>query len=84
MESRYNPRISVVDNIKLPPTLLSKFDLMYLILNAPNVEKDRRITQYLVGLYYDNPNVVQPIKKGKTDFLDKDFTTISSLYVYNK
>jgi DNA replication licensing factor MCM4 len=25
VESRYNPKLSVVENIKLPPTLLSRF-----------------------------------------------------------
>jgi len=60
VESRYNPQLSVVDNIKLPPTLLSRFDLIYLILDAPNVEGDRRLAQHLVGLYYETPNVVQP------------------------
>ena len=33
VESRYNPRRSVVENIQLPPTLLSRFDLIYLILD---------------------------------------------------
>ena len=60
VESRYNPQLSVVDNIKLPPTLLSRFDLIYLILDAPNVDGDRRLAQHLVGLYYETPNVVQP------------------------
>lgn len=60
VESRYNPQLSVVENIKLPPTLLSRFDLIYLILDAPNVESDRRLAQHLVGLYYETPNVVQP------------------------
>ena len=50
----------MVENIKLPPTLLSRFDLIYLILDAPNVESDRRLAQHLVGLYYDTPNVEQP------------------------
>lgn len=31
VESRYNPNLSVVENIKLPPTLLSRFDLIYLV-----------------------------------------------------
>jgi DNA replication licensing factor MCM4 len=60
VESRYNPQLSVVENIKLPPTLLSRFDLIYLILDAPNIENDRRLAQHLVGLYYEDPNVVQP------------------------
>jgi DNA replication licensing factor MCM4 len=59
-ESRYNPNRSVVDNIQLPPTLLSRFDLIYLILDAPNVDHDRRLAQHLVGLYYETPNVVEP------------------------
>ena len=33
VESRYNARRSVVENIKLPPTLLSRFDLIYLVRN---------------------------------------------------
>ena len=59
-ESRYNPNLSVVQNIHLPPTLLSRFDLIYLILDAPNVDQDRRLAQHLVGLYYETPNVLQP------------------------
>lgn len=60
VESRYNPKLSVVENIKLPPTLLSRFDLIYLILDSPNIDNDRRLAQHLVGLYYETPNVVQP------------------------
>jgi DNA replication licensing factor MCM4 len=60
VESRYNPKLSVVENIKLPPTLLSRFDLIYLILDSPNVDQDRRLAQHLVGLYYETPNVIQP------------------------
>lgn len=60
IESRYNPNRSVVDNIQLPPTLLSRFDLIYLILDRPNKEQDRRLAQHLVGLYYETPNVVEP------------------------
>ncbi|CAM9403793.1 unnamed protein product [Heterosigma akashiwo] len=53
VESRYNPRRSVVDNIRLPPTLLSRFDLIYLILDKAAPEADRRLARHLVGLYYD-------------------------------
>ncbi|KAL3794766.1 hypothetical protein HJC23_012776 [Cyclotella cryptica] len=60
VESRYNPSLSVVENIQLPPTLLSRFDLIYLILDAPNVDSDRQLAHHLVGLYYETPNVVEP------------------------
>ena len=33
VHSRYDPKLSVVDNVKLPPTLLSRFDLIFLVLD---------------------------------------------------
>lgn len=43
VESRYNPRLSVIENIKLPPTLLSRFDLIYLVSPPPpRGEEDRK------------------------------------------
>jgi DNA replication licensing factor MCM4 len=36
------------------PTLLSRFDLIYLILDQPNENKDRKLAQHLVGLYYED------------------------------
>ena len=33
VNSKYDPKLSVVQNIKLPPTLLSRFDLIYLVLD---------------------------------------------------
>jgi DNA replication licensing factor MCM4 len=42
--SRYDPRASIVDNINLPPSLLSRFDLVYLLL-----DKARRLTQCTSG-----------------------------------
>lgn len=43
VESRYNPNRSIVDNIQLPPTLLSRFDLIYLVLDKQNEDSDRRL-----------------------------------------
>lgn len=51
VESRYNPDKSVVENIKLGPTLLSRFDLVYLILDKPNPRNDRRLAKHLVSKY---------------------------------
>lgn len=57
VESRYNPRLSVVDNIKLPPTLLSRFDLLYLVLDKANPDSDRRLAKHLVSLYYPDESI---------------------------
>jgi len=49
--SRYDPRLSMVQNINLPPTLLSRFDLIYLILDKSDPESDRQLARHLVKLY---------------------------------
>lgn len=52
--SRYNPRLSVVENIHLPPSLLSRFDLIYLLLDKPSEASDRQLARHLVSLYYEH------------------------------
>eukprot|EP00271_Cylindrocystis_brebissonii_P016004 TRINITY_DN39122_c0_g1_i1.p1 TRINITY_DN39122_c0_g1~~TRINITY_DN39122_c0_g1_i1.p1 ORF type:complete len:333 (-),score=84.43 TRINITY_DN39122_c0_g1_i1:133-1065(-) len=55
--SRYNPRLSVIDNIQLPPTLLSRFDLIYLVLDKADEQSDRRLARFLIGLHYEEPEL---------------------------
>jgi hypothetical protein len=38
------------------PTLLSRFDLIYLVLDQPNEAKDRKLAKHLVGLYHEVPD----------------------------
>ncbi|KAG1368110.1 DNA helicase [Cocos nucifera] len=56
--SRYNPRLSVIENIHLTPTLLSRFDLIYLILDKADEQNDRRLAKHIVSLHYENPETV--------------------------
>lgn len=51
--SRYNPRMSVIDNIQLPPSLLSRFDLIYLVLDKINEQTDRKLARHLIALYHE-------------------------------
>jgi DNA replication licensing factor MCM4 len=54
--SKYNPNLPVPQNIDLPPTLLSRFDLVYLVLDQINENTDRKLARHLVGMYLeDNP-----------------------------
>jgi DNA replication licensing factor MCM4 len=55
VESRYNPKLSVVENIQLPPTLLSRFDLIYLVLDKPDEASDRRLGEHIVSLFSEHP-----------------------------
>ena len=49
--SKYDPKRSVISNINLPPTLLSRFDLIYLLLDTVNEAKDRRLASHILSLY---------------------------------
>ena len=66
VESRYNPRLSVVENIQLPPTLLSRFDLIYLILDQPSKVTDTRLAKHIVRLYCEAPPATDSIIDAKT------------------
>ena len=52
--SKYNPNLPVPQNIDLPPTLLSRFDLVYLILDRIDEANDRRLARHLLGMYLED------------------------------
>ncbi|PSK46377.1 DNA replication licensing factor mcm4 [Elsinoe australis] len=59
--SKYNPALPVPQNIDLPPTLLSRFDLVYLVLDRIDEMTDRRLARHLVGMYLeDTPDHAVP------------------------
>ncbi|KAK1861290.1 hypothetical protein I4F81_003874 [Pyropia yezoensis] len=69
--SRYNQSLSVVDNIDLPPTLLSRFDLIYLVLDAPNAVADRQLAKHIVSLF-SAPPVGGTADRDAADGLDEE------------
>ena len=52
--SKYNVNLPVPQNIDLPPTLLSRFDLVYLVLDRIDEQSDRRLARHLVGMYLED------------------------------
>lgn len=70
INSRYNPQLSVVDNMNLPPTLLSRFDLIFLVLDQPNPASDRRLAKHLVSLYLKDPPSASAIQLDLQTFAD--------------
>ncbi|PFH54266.1 hypothetical protein AMATHDRAFT_72770 [Amanita thiersii Skay4041] len=51
---RYNPKVSPVENINLPAALLSRFDLLFLILDKPSREDDERLAQHVTYVHMNN------------------------------
>ncbi|CAH8456734.1 unnamed protein product [Dicrocoelium dendriticum] len=50
--SKWDPSKTIIENIQLPHTLLSRFDLIFLILDPQDEVYDARLARHLVGLYY--------------------------------
>lgn len=55
IESKYNPSKSIVDNLNLPPTILSRFDIICLLLDNINIESDQRLARHITRLYSNIP-----------------------------
>ncbi|CAI2162770.1 12474_t:CDS:10 [Funneliformis geosporum] len=54
IDSKYDPKKSIVRNIDLPPTLMSRFDLIYLVLDKIDRRADRELATHLVSLYAED------------------------------
>ncbi|KAJ7068042.1 cell division control protein 54 [Mycena amicta] len=63
--SKYDVDQPITKNIDLPPTLISRFDLLYLVLDQVDETLDRRLAQHLVGLYLEDT----PDHPGAMEFL---------------
>ncbi|KAH8179957.1 MCM2/3/5 family protein [Sarocladium implicatum] len=51
---RYNPRISPVENINLPAALLSRFDILFLLLDTPSRESDEQLAKHVAFVHMNN------------------------------
>ncbi|KAH8657561.1 MCM2/3/5 family-domain-containing protein [Tricladium varicosporioides] len=51
---RYNPRISPVENINLPAALLSRFDILFLILDTPTRDTDAMLARHVTYVHMNN------------------------------
>ncbi|CAI5756987.1 unnamed protein product [Candida verbasci] len=54
INSRYDPNLPVTKNIDLSPPLLSRFDLVYLILDKVNESTDRQLARHLTDMYIED------------------------------
>ncbi|MEM3585968.1 MAG: minichromosome maintenance protein MCM [Candidatus Jordarchaeaceae archaeon] len=48
---RWNPYKSVAENFKLPATILSRFDLIFVLVDRPREEHDKLMTDHILALH---------------------------------
>ncbi|KAL1958299.1 hypothetical protein VTO42DRAFT_4616 [Malbranchea cinnamomea] len=56
---RYNPRVSPVENINLPAALLSRFDILFLILDTPSRDADEELANHVTYVHMHNKHPEQ-------------------------
>ena len=79
VESKYNVSLPITKNIDLPPTLISRFDLLYLVLDNIDEFADRKLAKHLVSMYLED----RPETAG-SDVLSLDVLTAYITYAKNK
>ncbi|XP_067052845.1 DNA replication licensing factor mcm4-A-like [Acropora muricata] len=82
VKSQWDPKMTTVENIQLPHTLLSRFDLIFLMLDPQDEFFDRRLATHLVSLYH------QTQEEEEEEYLDmnilKDYIAYARSYVNPK
>jgi len=48
---RYNPYQTISQNINLPVTILSRFDLIFVLRDQPQSDRDTRMAEHILGLH---------------------------------
>ncbi|GKT27192.1 DNA replication licensing factor MCM7, partial [Aduncisulcus paluster] len=48
---RYDPSKTVQQNINLPPALLSRFDMLFVVRDLPSEVKDRELAQHITNMH---------------------------------
>lgn len=51
---RYNPKLSPFQNINLPAALMSRFDIMFVILDKPDREQDEHLAEHVAYVHMYN------------------------------
>ena len=65
VESQWNPKETAIENVQLLPRFLSRFDLIFLVLDLQNEASARRLAHHLVALYCQNE------EQGEEEFTDR-------------
>uniref|UniRef100_A0A8C5ABH7 DNA replication licensing factor MCM4 n=1 Tax=Gadus morhua TaxID=8049 RepID=A0A8C5ABH7_GADMO len=82
VESQWNPKKTTIENIQLPHTLLSRFDLIFLMLDPQDEAYDRKLAHHLVSLYYQSE---EQLEEENLDMaVLKDFIAYARSYIQPK
>jgi len=75
---RYEPNRTVAENISLPVTILSRFDLIFVLRDVPNKESDSRMSEHILEIHRRG---ISPVESQiDTELLRKYVSYAKSIY----
>jgi replicative DNA helicase Mcm len=57
---RYEPHRTVAENISLPVTILSRFDLIFVLRDVPDKEADSKMSEHILEIHKKGSSPVEP------------------------
>jgi replicative DNA helicase Mcm len=60
MYGKYDPFKNITENVNLPIPLLTRFDLIFVIRDTPEKEKDSRVASHILEIHRDADRAAQP------------------------
>ncbi|XP_077301402.1 uncharacterized protein LOC143921976 [Arctopsyche grandis] len=59
--SKYNLKRSILENINLPPTLLSRFDIVAVLIDKSDERNDKKVGEHILNMYVGDPEDIKTI-----------------------
>lgn len=77
---RYNTKLSPNENINLPAALLSRFDILFLILDKPNLENDIKLAEHVAYVHMFNKHPIDEENITVDENIIRQYISISRTY----
>lgn len=61
MYGKYDPFKNITENVNLPIPLLTRFDLIFVVRDTPEKEKDSRVASHILEIHRDANRAAQPV-----------------------
>ena len=63
----YNPNKTIAENVKLSTPLLSRFDLLFILLDRPDASLDRYLSEHVLAIHGDNGAASSSVEAWESD-----------------
>ncbi|HEX2106384.1 MAG TPA: minichromosome maintenance protein MCM [Nitrososphaera sp.] len=58
---KYDPYKNITENVNLPVPLLTRFDLIFIVRDNPDKEKDNRVASHILEIHRDTEKAARPV-----------------------